>query len=123
MQRKSTTLEQRIELHKKQKGKCELCGAALDRFSQADHAHSLRQSATEQVNDTSNLRLLCVACHSQATSPVAQAVPAWDPLASWFADERFTCSPRPKQLITKLNALDVKQQMLLIDIRLSLIHI
>ena len=99
------------------KGKCELCRAALDRFSQADHAQGLRQSATEQVNDTTNLRLLCVACHTSATSPVAQAVPAWDPLASWTADRRFMDSPRPKQIITKLKALDERQQMQLIDVK------
>ena len=110
--RKGTSQEERQELHKRQKGKCELCGAALDRFAQADHTQPRGQSTTEEVNDLSNLRLLCVACHSSATSPVAQSLPQWDPLASWTAGRRFVDSPRPMQLITKLNALDERQQML-----------
>ena len=94
-----------------------LCDASLDRFAQADHTQPLRMSVTEEVNALENMRLLCTTCHSSATANVSQSLPTWDPLASWFADDRFTCSPRPKQLITKLNALDVRQQMLLIDIR------
>ena len=116
VQRRATTLEERIELQKRQGGKCEMCGAALDRFAQADHTQPLRQSTTEEVNDLSNMRLRCQTCHSSATSP-AQSLPMWDPLASWFADERFVSSPGPKQLITKLNALDPRQQMLLIDVK------
>ena len=69
------------------------------------------------MNDLSNMRLLCVACHSSATSPVAQSLPQWDPLASWTADRRFQDSPRPKQLTTPLNALDERQQMLLVDVK------
>ena len=115
--RRGCSQEERQQLHQRQRGKCELCGAALDRFAQADHTQPLRQSTTEEVNDLSNMRLLCVACHSSATSPVAQSLPQWDPLASWTADRRFVDSPRPKQLITKLNALDERQQMLLIDVK------
>ena len=85
--RKGVGPTERQELHKRQKGKCELCGAALDRFAQADHTQPVRQSTTEEVNDLSKMRLLCVACHSSATSPVAQSLPQWDPLAFLLSEQ------------------------------------
>ena len=115
IERRQTLPEERQELWTRQGGKCMLCDASLDRFAQTNHIQPLRMSVTEQVNALDNMRLLCTTCHSSATANVSQSLPMWDPLASWFADGRFTCSPRPKQLISRLNAIDSRQELLNID--------